>query len=176
MLKQLQKYFQPAAQAAIQEEVVEMTTTTEANAQAAATTIAELTASLEQATATLASKEKLFAEMTAKFEQVTAALNASETAQKTLAEQMAAKATAERTAKLSAVIGTVKAPAMTASLSALGDTEFDLVVNSMSTNLSAEAKSAMFTEVGVSADAEVPAEAEKPVSFAQFTPKAKETK
>lgn len=176
MLKHLQKYFNPTVQAVIQEEVVEMTTTTEANAQAAATTIAELTASLEQATATLATKEKLFAEMSTKFEQATAALNASEAAQKTLAEQMAAKATAERTAKLSAVIGTVKAPAMTASLSALDDTAFDLVVSSMSANLSAEAKSAMFTETGVSADAEVPAEDEKPVSFSKFTPKTKETK
>ena len=167
---------QPAASAEQEKEVVEMTKTTEANAQAAATTIAELTASLEQANATLATKEKLFAEMSTKFEQATSALNASEAAQATLAEQIAAKATAERTSKLSAVIGAVKAPAMTASLSALDDAAFDLVVSSMSANLSAEEKSSMFTEKGVSADAEVAPTVEKPVSFSQFTPKTKESK
>lgn len=170
MLKHLQKYFNPAAQAAIQEEVVEMTKTTEANAQAAAATIAELTASLEQATATLATKETAFAELTSKVEQMTALLAASETAQAELAAQAEAKVQVERTAKLAAVIGTVKAPEMTASLKALDDAAFDLVVGSMSANLTEEAKSAMFTEAGVSADAEAVAEV-KPTHFNTYLKK-----
>lgn len=161
---------QPSASAVQEKEDITMSTTHEANAQAAAATIAELTASLEQATATLATKETAFAELTSKVEQMTALIAASETAQAELAAQAEAKVQTERTAKLAAVIGTVKAPEMTASLKALDDAAFDLVVGSMSANLTEEAKSAMFTEAGVSADAEAVAEV-KPTHFNTYLKK-----
>lgn len=169
MLERLKKFYNPAS-ADQEKEDINMSTTHEANAQAAAATIAELTASLEQATATLASKETAFAELTSKVEQMTALLAASETAQAELAAQAEAKVQTERTAKLAAVIGTVKAPEMTASLKGLDDSSFDLVVSSMSANLTEEAKSAMFTEAGVSADAGTVVE-EKPTHFNQYLPK-----
>ena len=170
MLERFMKKFTNPASADQEKEVIDMTTTHEANAQAAAATIAELTASLEQANATLASKDSVFAEMTSKIEQMTAALAASETATAELAAQAEAKVQSERTAKLAVVIGTVKAPEMTASLKGLDDAAFDLVVSSMSANLTEEAKSAMFTETGVAAEAAAPAE-EKPVHFNTYIKK-----
>lgn len=158
MLERFMKKFTNTATAEQEKEVINMTTENEATAQAAATTIAELTASLEQATATLADKTTAFAELTAKVEQMTAALAASESAQAELAAQAEAKVLSDRIEKLAVVIGTVKAPVMAASLKGLDDTSFDLVVTSMSANLTEEAKSAMFTETGVAADAEAVAE------------------
>lgn len=170
MLEKFMKKFSNPAALAAQEKEDTMSVNHEANAQAAAATIAELTASLTQANATLAEKETAFAEMSAKLEQITAALAASDAAQAELKAQAEAKVQSERTAKLAAVIGSVKAPEMTVSLKGLDDAAFDLVVSSMSANLSEEAKSAMFTEAGVSADAEAVAE-EKPVHFNTFIKK-----
>jgi hypothetical protein len=155
MLKHLQKYFKPAVQAAIQEEV-EMTETTEATALATAATIAELTASLEQATAALATKEDAFVAMAAQVEKMSAALAASETAQAEFAAQAKAVVIAARKEKLEAVLGTIGAAPVLASLEGADDTTFNTVLSAFAVNREAESKSEMFQEKGVAATVETP--------------------
>jgi uncharacterized protein (DUF3084 family) len=155
MLKHLQKYFKPAVQAAIQEEV-EMTEHNEATALATAATIAELTASLEQATSALATREEAFAAMAAQVEQMSAALAASETAQAEFAAQAKAAVTAARKEKLETVLGTLGAAPVLASLEGADDATFATVLSAFSLNREAESKSEMFKEKGVAATVETP--------------------
>lgn len=148
---------QPSASAEQQEEVVDMTTQTEATALAAETKIAELSASLATATDAIAAQEAKFAEMQSQLDKANASMAAVEAEKAQLAADAKAKVTATRSEKLVAKLGTEKAPAVLAALENLDDATFETVLGTYAANYEAEAKSAMFTEAGVGG--EVKAEA-----------------
>lgn len=157
MLERFMKKFTNPALAEQEKEVINMTTETEATAQAAAT-IAELTASLEQANAALAEKTTAFAELTSKVEQMTATLAAIESEKAEAAAVAKAAVMQNRKEKLEAVLGTAHASAVLATLENSDDTTFNTVLSAFSLNREEESKSKMFTEEGVSAEVPVPKE------------------
>lgn len=157
MLKQLQKFFtgepvQPA-QAESQEEVVNMTTEKDQVALATDTTTAELTAQLSTVTEAMTALQAQFAGLSEKYTAAEAALAASAEAQAQLVAQAAAKVQAARSEKLSAIMGDIKGPQTAASLSALNDEAFEVVLASYAASYEAEATSEMFKEAGVAAEA-----------------------
>lgn len=108
---------------------------------------AEFGTQLEQATAALA-------EMTSKFEAAQAALAAVE-AEK--AEMLAKAAEAKLTArkeKVVAAIGTDKADALMAATVDMDDAQFTTVVSALAGSVEAEAKTDLFVEQGVAAEAD----------------------
>lgn len=147
MLKEVMKYFKPAQ--ATNEEVTTMTEQEQATFAAAETKAAELTVALEAAATTLAEKEAAFAALNDKYVAAEAALAASADAQAMLVTQAKAAVMAARTEKLSAIMGDVQGPKTAASLEALNDDAFAVVLSSYAANFKAEAES--FQEVGVAA-------------------------
>lgn len=128
-----------------------MTEQEQATFAAAETKAAELTVALEAAATTLAEKEAAFAALNNKYTAAEAALAASAEAQAMLVSQAKAAVMATRTASLSAIMGDVQGPKTAASLEALADEAFAVVLSSYAANFKAEAES--FKEVGVGADA-----------------------
>jgi hypothetical protein len=102
-----------------------------------------------------------FAELQAKYSELEAqAAAADQSKADAIAEAKAVKAKA-RTEAITAVLGTEQAPALLAATESLDDKAFANVIEAMTANRTVEAKSTLFTEVGVSAVAEVPSEAAK---------------
>lgn len=152
MLAAIRKKFSKLAEANSQEEV--MTTVTEQpNAAADNTAVAEMAAQLASQTEQMTTLQAQFADISAKYEAAEAALAASAEAQATLVAQAAAKVQATRSEKLTAIMGDVKGPQTAASLSALNDEAFEVVLASYTANYEAEAASENFKEVGVAAEA-----------------------
>jgi hypothetical protein len=151
MLKHLQKFFKPAS--ADNTEEVPMTEQDKATFAAAETKAAELTVALETAATTLAAKEAAFAALTTQYDIATAALAQSAEAQAALIANAKAAVMTARTEKLSAIMGDVQGPKTAASLESLDDAAFAVVLSSYAANFAAEARSAMFVEKGVAAEA-----------------------
>lgn len=149
-------------------EEVEMTEIEKATLAAAETKSAELTVALETATAAIAEKETAFAALTAKFEAAQAALNASESAQKELATQAAAKRLEARTAAITAAVGTGKVEALLAATDSMADEQFNTIVSAMAASFDAEAQTPLFKEQGAAVETVVD---EKPTHFNQFIKK-----
>lgn len=149
--------FKTAAKPAQQEEDANMSNTPDA-ANAADEQIAELNTSLETANASLAANEQRFAEMQTKFDALTAQLAALETEKISLADRAKAVVQAARKEKLEAVLGTVGAAPVLATMESADDTTFETVLSAFSANREAEGKSKMFQEAGVSAEVETPVE------------------
>lgn len=147
MIKELmKKYFNPAS-ADNQEEVKQMTQETEQTvASADNTAVAELVAQL-------ASQTEAMTALQSKYDLATAALAQSAEAQATLIANAKAVVMAARTEKLSAIMGDVQGPKTAASLESLDDGAFAVVLSSYTANFAAEAKSEMFVEKGVAAEA-----------------------
>ena len=143
---------QPTAQADIEKEVVNMTTATE-QPIAAENTSADLAAQLASSTSALTELQASFAELTTKFEAAQAALAVVENEKKELATKAAEARLVARKESLEATVGTIKAAELLTTLEVLDDTAFAAVVSTMKVNLDAEAKSAAFTEAGVTAEA-----------------------
>lgn len=152
MLKEVMKYFKPA-QAETQEEIISMTTEENQVAAMAADNTAELTAKLETVTEAMTTLQASFAELSQKYEAASAALAQSAEAQATLVANAKATVLQARTASLSAVMGDVKGPLLAASLESLDDATFATVLSGYAVSFEAEAKSEMFNEVGVAAEA-----------------------
>jgi DNA repair exonuclease SbcCD ATPase subunit len=154
MLKEyLKKVFNPAS-AEHQEEVTQMTEQLEQTTPAADNTaVAEMVAQLASQTEQLTTLQASFAELTTKYAEAEAALAASAEAQAALQAAAAAKVQATRAEQLTAIMGDVKGPTTAASLAALDDAAFDVVLASYTQNYEAEEKSEAFTEKGVAADA-----------------------
>ena len=152
MLDAIRKKFSKLAEANSQEEV--MTTVTEqAPAPADNTAVAEMAAQLASQSEQMTTLQAQFADISAKYEAAGAALAASAEAQATMVAQAAAKVQAARSEKLVAIMGDVKGPQTAASLSALNDEAFEVVLASYAANFEAEASSEMFSEKGVAAEA-----------------------
>ena len=103
---------------------------------------------------------ELVQELSTKFEQAQAALNASEAAKAALVAEAATKRLATRKEAIVAAVGTDKAETLMAATETLDDAQFNAVVGAMAASFEAEAKSKMFTEAGVSAEAKQPVDAE----------------
>lgn len=142
----------------------------------------ELAAQLTQAQATLATQSeelaaltKMVGELSAKFEQTNAALEASEATKAALVAEATAKRLATRKEAIVAAVGTSKADSLMAATESLDDTQFNAIVGAMAASFEAEAKSKMFTEAGVAAEAVVaevdPVEKLAAKVAAQFNPK-----
>ena len=156
MLNHLKKYFtsqedNPVAEATNHEENVEMTTNTEQ--LSAVNTEAELTALVASQAASLEELQASFAELNNKYTEAAAKLAEVEAAKASLVADAAAAKLAARKEKLELAVGDVKAAALLTTLEGLDDSAFSLVVESMTVNLDAEAKSALFVEAGVTAEA-----------------------
>lgn len=156
MLNHLKKYFtsqedNPVAEATNHEENVEMTTNTEQ--LSAVNTEAELTALVASQAASLEELQASFAELNNKYTEAAAKLAEVEAAKASLVADAAAAKLAARKEKLELAVGDIKAAALLTTLEGLDDSAFSLVVDSMTVNLDAEAKSALFVEAGVTAEA-----------------------
>lgn len=156
MLNHLKKYFTSqednnVAEATNHEENVEMTTNTEQ--LSAVESNAELVAELATQASALATLQASFAELNEKYTEAAAKLAEVEAAKASLVAEAAAAKLAARKEKLELAVGDIKAAALLTTLEGLDDSAFSLVVDSMTVNLDAEAKSALFVEAGVTAEA-----------------------
>lgn len=157
MLNHLKKYFTSqednnVAEATHNEENVEMTTNTEQ--LSAVNTEAELTALVASQAASLEELQASFAELNNKYTEAAAKLAEVEAAKASLVAEAAAAKLAARKEKLELAVGDIKAAALLTTLEGLDDSAFSLVVDSMTVNLDAEAKSSAFVEKGVTASAD----------------------
>jgi hypothetical protein len=109
--------------------------------------MANLKAQAEAATSALA-------EMTAKLEAAHADLSKLVAEKAEMAATAAAVKLAARKEKVIAAIGTERADALMAATEGLDDAQFAAVVSAMSVATDAEAKSPLFSEVGVTAEAD----------------------
>lgn len=167
MLKSLQKFFTAQAEtSASAEHNEEVTKMTEEKDQAI--TLATDNTAVVELTANLASVTEAFATLQSQYAEAVAALAEVEVAKTALVADAKAVQMAARKEKMEATIGTEKAPAVLASLESLDDATFATVVGAMASSFETESKSEMFTEAGVSAEAEVEV---KPVHFNKFIKK-----
>lgn len=156
MLNHLKKYFtsqedNTVAEATQQEkEDVTMTDTTLPEVSGELSEMAATVATLE---ANLTELQASFAELNNKYTEAAAKLAEVEAAKASLVAEAAAAKLAARKEKLELAVGDIKAAALLTTLAGLDDSEFHLVVDSMTVNLDAEAKSALFVEAGVTAEA-----------------------
>lgn len=156
MLNHLKKYFSAnadnhVAEATNHEENVEMTTNTEQ--LSAVDTNAELTAQFAAQASALTELQASFAELNNKYTEAAAKLAEVEAAKASLVAEAAKAKLAARKEKLEMAVGDIKAAALLTTLEGLDDSAFSLVVDSMTVNLDAEAKSSLFVEAGVTAEA-----------------------
>lgn len=134
-----------AVEASNEEVVDTLTVALEVDAEPVQTALAELTAKFEELT-------NKFAELSAQHEEAVAALAKAEAEKaETIAAQVAAKAAA-RKQLVEAAIGTEKAAGLLAATENLDDAGFEAVVSALTGSVEAEAKTAMFTEVGQSGE------------------------
>lgn len=104
--------------------------------------------------ATLKEMSDKIAELSAKLEQATAALAATESAKAALEAEAKAKRFAARKEKVEAAIGeNEKAEKLLAATEQMEDAQFEAVVSALAGSVEQEAKSEMFKEVGVAAEA-----------------------
>ena len=156
MLERIRKAFSAnadnnVAEATNHEENVEMTTNTEQ--LSAVNNEAELTAIVASQAASLTELQASFAELNNKYTEAAAKLAEVEAAKASLVADAASAKLAARKEKLEMAVGDVKAAALLTTLEGLDDSAFSLVVSSMTVNLDAEAKSTLFVESGVTAEA-----------------------
>ena len=111
------------------------------------TGIAALTADFQGAQSALA-------EMTANFEAAQAALNALTAEKADMAVKAEAAKFAVRKEKVVSAIGTEKADGLMLATQGLDDAAFDAVVSALAGSVDAEAKTGLFKEVGVNAEAD----------------------
>jgi hypothetical protein len=122
-----------------------LTVALEVDAEPVKAALAQLTAQFEE----LSNK---FAELSGKYEEATVALAAVEADKAAMvAAAIAAKAQA-RKERVEAAIGTEKSAGLLAATDGLDDAAFEAVVSALAGSVDAEAKTAMFSEVGVAAE------------------------
>lgn len=159
MLERLKKMYFKTAEAATQEEELNMEQTTPLAATELST---ELTAKLAQADAALAEHAQAFAELAAKFEAASAELNTIKEAKLAVeAEALQAKLAA-RKEKIVAAVGTDKAEALLTATEGVDDVAFNAIVSAFDAKLVQESQSAMFTEIGAAGEVDVAKAEESP--------------
>lgn len=150
MLDKFKKYFSAKvdntpASAETQKEV-EMTVEEKATADAMAAQLKAQAADIEALT-------EMLGELSTKFAAANEALLTAEKSKADLVADVAAKKLAARKEKVVAIAGTEKAEAFMANAESFSDEQFEAVVGLMAASFEAEAKSPMFNEKGVAAEA-----------------------
>ena len=157
MLDKFKKIFSAdadnTAKAETEEEVLSMTETKELPELSAGANTAELTAALATSESALTTLQSSFAELNNKYTEAATKLAAIEAEKADLVAKAAEAKLAARKEKLELAVGDVKAAVLLTTLESLDDNAFGIVVESMTVNLDAEAKSALFVEAGVTAEA-----------------------
>lgn len=150
MIKALQKVLGGSAQ----EEVLESDTQTVE--QSLSADLQTALAQVEELNAALLAKDSLLAELNSKLEALSEFAAQAEAHAEALRVEAENKALAEKREKLANVIGAQnpKFDAVFAPLAGLEASAFDVVISAMAASFEAEAKSEMFTETGVSGEAE----------------------
>lgn len=151
MLDKFKKYFSAKvdntpASAETQEEVDKMTVEEKATADAMAAQLKAQAADIEALT-------EMLGELSTKFAAANEALLTAEKSKADLVADVAAKKLAARKEKVVAIAGTEKAEAFMANAESFSDEQFEAVVGLMAASFDAEAKSPMFNEKGVAAEA-----------------------
>lgn len=159
-MKNLFKKFYKPAEADNKEEAEHMATKEGQPVMAADNKVAEMAALLESATTTLASTQKQLAELATQYAVAQSALQSAEDAKAALVADAAQKRMSARKESIVASVGTAKADALLAATDNLDDASFNAVVSAMSGTYEAEAKTAMFKEVGMAAKTDPSAVAE----------------
>jgi hypothetical protein len=113
------------------------------------------TAELELAQASLADVQTKYAELSAQLETAQAALAVIEADKAQMVAQAAEAKLAARKEKVEATLGTAKAEGVLAATATLEDAAFEAVLSAFAASYADEAKSPMFNEVGVAAEAAV---------------------
>lgn len=152
MLKQIQKFFSDPKEVSMKQEGKQTDT---AAPEMAAKLASTLEAMASQAEALQAVTDKL-TEMSALYEGAQAALNAVEDAKAALVADAKAVRLAARKEAIVASVGTDKAESLLSATDALDDAAFKAVIGAMATTFDKEAKSPLFSEVGVSDKSESP--------------------
>jgi hypothetical protein len=118
------------------------------------TVVSDLQAQLKEATTSLDAATVALAELNSKYEAATAALAAIEAEKAEMIAQAAAAKAASRKEKVVAAIGTEKADSLLLATEGLDDAAFEAVVSALVGSVEVEAKSNLFKEVGVAAQAD----------------------
>lgn len=129
-------------------------TKVEASAETA-TVVSELTAALEQSEASVATLTAQLAEAMEKLASVDEILAKAEADKQALVEAAEKARTEARMSAIVYAVGTAKADALFSATKSLGDEEFNAIVSAMQGTLEVEAESALFTEVGATAEVDV---------------------
>lgn len=145
----LKKLFKRAAPAASQEESSVMTTQETQPELAVDNKTAEMATQLATATESLTAMTEKFATLQADFEKATAQLAAAESEKAALATKAKEVVMNARKEKMEAILGSVEAAPVLASLEGADDATFTTVMNAFAINRKVEANSEMFKEVGV---------------------------
>lgn len=117
--------------------------------------LADAQAALSEKTTELLTAQSALAEMASKFESINQQLAAvSEHRDAVLAKAKAEKDEA-RLSSIKASVGDEKAPALFAATANMSDEDFQAVVGALAGSVVTEGQSKMFTEVGISAEANV---------------------
>jgi hypothetical protein len=93
-------------------------------------------------------------ELTAKIQELSAFAEAAEAEKVRLAEEAKQKLASDRKEKIVAAVGTEKADALVAATEGMDEAAFNAVMSAVTVAGEKESKSAMFNEVGASADVE----------------------
>lgn len=160
MIKNLQKYFKTAAEAATQEEALKMTTQ-EKQPAAAGIKTADMEALLATANSNFSVLQSQFSEMKAALEQATTQLSSLEGEKEAILLKAKEAVKASRKEKMEALLGTIPAAPVLAALEGSDDSAFDAMLQAFGAQSKQESQSALFTEQG--AAAEVVLVAEDPV-------------
>jgi DNA repair exonuclease SbcCD ATPase subunit len=153
----------------VQEELLEL-----AAMQPLQEQLAELVSQVEQLNSVVAEKDALLASLNSKLEGYADLAAKAEAEAAALQEQAKLKELNERREMLADVIGKDN-PGFETTFTAIGELpreSFDVVVSGFKASFAKEAESAMFKEVGVSGDAEVPSDAAK-LNVSRFLKKGK---
>lgn len=175
MLNAIKKKFFNVASATSQE--VTMVEPQTEQPQAAVPNTAELSALVAQMASqsdALLAVQTQFAELTSKYEGAVAALAEIEQAKADLIAEAKTKQLAARKVKVEATIGTAKSDAILAATESMDDAAFETIVSAFAVSLATESQSAMFTEAGVSAEADLEVDPVKKLAenlAAKFNPK-----
>lgn len=110
---------------------------------------AEMATQLATATESLTAMTEKFATLQADFEKATTKLEAAESEKASLAAKAKEVVMNARKEKMEAILGSVEAAPVLASLEGADDATFTTVMNAFAINRKVEANSEMFKEVGV---------------------------
>lgn len=164
MLKELKKVFSGKQDEQLEEVVDQVVEAADATTveQSLAQDLQGALAQVESLNAALLAKDSLVAELNSKLEQLSEFAAQAEAAAEALRVEAETKALADKREKLANVIGADN-PGFDATFSAISSLNaeaFDTVVSGFAASFAKEAESKMFTQIGVSGEAEKKADAE----------------